>query len=247
MPVIALSRRNAPGPVQACILAAILVCPLATAFGGPPKKIEPRPSGPLIDDPEMNRELEVQIKLKPRPKVVKKKVKKKKPPPKYRWNGPRVQIGYRIGQFACALKPCWYHQFSIAFYPVAFSNAESMWWRVLRFGIGMEGGGETTQDRKKKWQRNHHLGGLLSIGIQYPWRVTPYLDWIFTLGAIHRHVFNKDLFHFAHSVGLEVGAAVYVAGPFNLAMSVGWRRWVMKTEPDSTYYDTVTVNFTFGF
>lgn len=218
-----------------------------SAAGSPQKPQTPAAPGPAIDDPALNRELELQLTLPERPPSPVKKVKKPGPPPKIRWFGPRVQLGYRIGQFACALAPCWYHQFSLMFYPVAFSSPRNIWWRILRFGVGMEGGGETTQERQKSWQRNHHLAGNLSIGVQYPWRVTPYLDWIITLGALHRHIYNKDLFVFAHSLGLEAGAAVYVAGSFNLATSVGWRRWVAKTEPQSMYYDTVTLNFAVGF
>ena len=159
--------------------------------------------------------------------------------------GPRVVLAYRLGQFACETGPCWYHQFSLMLYPIAMGDPETPAWKMIRFGIGIEGGGERTQSVGHWWQRHHHLAAVLSAGAQYPARVTPWLDFVVTLGAVHRNLYGKDLFNFAYSMGLDLGAAWFVAGPFNVNASVGWRHWVVNAKPDIGY-DTVTITAGLG-
>ncbi|MCD6499713.1 MAG: hypothetical protein J7M25_15585 [Deltaproteobacteria bacterium] len=159
--------------------------------------------------------------------------------------GPRAVLAYRLGQFACETRPCWYHQFSLMLYPIAMGDPETAAWKMIRFGIGIEGGGERSQTLGHWWQRHHHLAAVLSLGAQYPARVTPWIDFVVTLGAVHRNLYGKDLFNFAYSTGLEVGAAWFVAGPFNVNASVGWRHWVVNAKPDIGY-DTITITAGLG-
>jgi hypothetical protein len=200
-------------------------------------------AGALIpDDPALNYALRRQMKKAPAPKLPL-TVRLKNSVWRY---GPRFSAGYRLNKFACSVGDCWYHQFSIMAYPLAMASLTNPWWRLLRFGLGIEAGGETTQKRERWWQRNQSMYGVISLGMQYPHRVTPFLDFVLTLGAIHRHIYNKDLFHFAHSVGIETGAAVFIWKHFQLGASVGWRRSVIKVDPKSLYYDSFTMNVWLG-
>lgn len=225
-------------------LVFVMLSNQARADTNPAARAEPTKTKPTIDDPELDRELENQFSLPVR-RLSPKKPKAALPSP--RFHGPRFQVGYRLSQFACAVEPCWYHQFSLMFYPIAFAKPERLWLRMMRIGLGMEAGGETTQKRDRKLQRNHHMAAQISLGIQYPWRVTPYLDWVLTLGSIHRNIYNKDAFIFAFSSGLDVGGSVFIVGPLNAGLSLGWRRYVMQTKPISMYYDTFVLTLTLGF
>lgn len=161
--------------------------------------------------------------------------------------GPRMTLGYRWSKSACAVSSCPYHQFSIVFHPIAIAALENPVLRMIRLGIGIEGGGETTQARHKWWSRNHSLAAVISIGFQFPHRVTPFLDFLMTLGALHRNIYNKDLFHFAHSLGIEGGVTVFPLSRLYITAAVGWRRWVIKTSQNSLYYDSFTFMTGIGF
>jgi len=161
--------------------------------------------------------------------------------------GSRMVVGYRWSKFACSVSSCPYHSFSLMFYPVAMAKAESPVWRMIRIGLGLEGGGETTQTREKWWMRNQVLAAVVSLGMQFPYRVTPFIDFVVALGAVHRNIYNKDLFHFTHSLGIEAGATVFPVKWLGLTATLGWRRWVIKTNPDSLYYDTFTFMTGIGF
>ena len=217
-------------------LVGVLVV-LGLSSGGPARA----KSGPLIpDDPGLDRALRQQLRSPAPPRVEKLKA--------LMWRyGSRMNLSYRWGKFACSVSSCAYHQFSLMFYPVAMAAPSSPYWRMLRLGIGVEGGGETTQKRERWWQRNQTLAGVLSLGVQFPYRVTPFFDFIVTMGALHRNIYNKDLFHFTHSVGLEAGVTVFAASWFGVTASLGWRRWVIKVNPKSLYYDTFTVATGVGF
>lgn len=194
----------------------------------------------IQEDPGLDRALRKQLK-KPQPTTSERLARNM-------WRyGSRLNLAYRWGKFACATSSCPYHQFSLVIYPMAMAAPKGPFWRMVRLGVGLEAGGETTQSREKWWQRNQTIAGVLSLGLQYPYRVTPFVDFIVTLGAIHRNIYNKDLFHFAHSVGIEAGVTVFAASWFGVTASLGWRRWVIKVDPKDLYYDTLTFSTGIGF
>ncbi len=161
--------------------------------------------------------------------------------------GPRMTLGYRWSKSACAVSACPFHQFSLVFHPFAIAGPKNPVFRTVRLGIGIEGGGETTQTREKWWSRNHSLAAILSFGVQFPQRVTPFADFVMTLGALHRNIYNQDLFHFAHSMGIEAGVSIFPLSRLQVTAAVGWRRWVIKTDTDSLYYDSFTFITGVGF
>ncbi len=208
--------------------------------GSPRGDEEPARPLPPIPDPDVAHDLQEQFRLPPAR------------PPARPWQGPsrqgpKVLVAYRTAQFDCVTRPCWYHQAAFVLYPIALSEPEGASWKLLRLGIGLEGGGEVTQQPEHGWQRHQHLGALLSLGIQYPWRLTPFLDFVATLGAVHRNVYNKDLFEFAFSLGVEAGVSLFLVGSFHVTGTVGWRRWILDTEPTRIYYDSVTATVGLGF
>lgn len=221
---------------------AILIGPVVCSAGRASEPAPPRP--PLIeDDPALSRALRLQMKEPEPPEM---SAGERLAGSMWRY-GPRFTAGYRLGKLACSVGDCWYHQFSLMFYPLAIATMQNPWWRLVRFGLGVEGGGETEQTRQRWWQRNQTLAGVIALGLQLPHRVTPYVDFVVTMGALHRHIYNKDLFHFVHSVGLEAGAAVFVWRSFLLEASAGWRRSVVKVDPKTLYYDTFTFKIGMGF
>jgi hypothetical protein len=161
-------------------------------------------------------------------------------------NGANVKFWYRGFEFACATSVCFYHGVGIMAYPSAWIDLEGGW-RILRFGIGLQAAGEDVQQRDTWWKHNFLLEGLLSIGIQYPWTLTPYAELIVGLGAVHRNLYNWDEINFAYSFSLEAGLEWFVYGSFNLSASVGWRRSVVDTGESSRYADSVTFQVGFGF
>jgi len=131
-----------------------------------------------------------------------------------------------------------YHCFTVDFHYYS---------RYLRGGVGLEGGAEDTA-------RNNYVGfGVLSGGVQYPARVTPYLDFIFGAGVLRRDVLHQDLVDFAYNVGLETGLDVFFGPGLLISTTMGWRRQVFsygghdQVDSAAVYFDTFTARVGFGF
>lgn len=164
-----------------------------------------------------------------------------------RRQGPRSFVGYRLAAFDCVVRSCWYHEAVITIYPIAMAGPDAGAARLFRLGLGLEGGGERTLDPQKSWQHHQHLAGVISFGLQYPWRVTPFVDFVATLGAVHRNLYNKDFFDFSYSLGLDFGASIFFYGRYHVTGSVGWRRWVVRSDIARLYYDSLTITAGLGF
>jgi hypothetical protein len=160
-------------------------------------------------------------------------------------HGSRFRFFYRGYQFRCVDKPCLYNGVGIVAYPTAFVDSKGFW-RALRVGIGLAGAGEDTQERTKWWQHNFGIEVILAVGLQYPYIFTPYLEFLVTLGALHRNIYNKDFIDFAYSFGIEAGFEVYLTGHFNLNFSVGWRRSIVDIGEKAMYADSWTFAVGFG-
>ncbi len=171
--------------------------------------------------------------------------------PKSGWEptsqGPGLFLGYRLASFLCQVRACWFHQGVVMVYPLALLEPESLEGKLLRFGIGLEGGMEKSLDPDKSWQHHQHAAGLLSMGLQYPWRVTPFLDFVVGLGVLHRNLYNKDFFDFAYSFGLDLGTSIFVVGRFHVTASVGWRRWAVRSDLGNLYVDSWSMTAGLGF
>jgi hypothetical protein len=190
-----------------------------------------------VDDPGIHRSIDEVL------------VEAREGEPPQPWRGPNganVKFWYRGFEFACATGTCFYHGVGIMAYPSAWLDLEGGW-RILRFGIGLQGAGEDTQQRDTWWQHNFLIEALLSVGIQYPWTLTPYAELIVGLGAIHSNLYNQDDIVFAYSFGLEAGLEWFAFGSFNLGASVGWRRSLMDIGPRTLFADSVTFQVGFGF
>lgn len=198
----------------------------------------PRESGqPLADDPGIDvaiRDVLAEARLG-KPVVV-------VPGP----HGAHLRLFWQGFQFHCAAGPCWYNGAGLVVYPSAWIDFKGGW-RALRFGLGLGGAGEGSQERQTWWQHDFLLEALLVVGLQYPWKLTPYVEFVVGLGAMHRNLYNQDDVFFAYSFGLQAGLEWFVYKAFNLGATVGWRRSLMDIGPQTIYADSVYVAVGIGF
>jgi hypothetical protein len=61
-----------------------------------------------------------------------------------------------------------------------------------------------------------------SVGVQYPARVTPFLDARFVAGVIGGTVNGSDVASWVYAGGLETGIEIYYARRFYLSLAIGW-------------------------
>ncbi|MCB9555693.1 MAG: hypothetical protein H6707_06280 [Deltaproteobacteria bacterium] len=94
--------------------------------------------------------------------------------------------------------------------------------------------------------------GMLSVGAQYPWRVTPFVDANVGFGVRHWRMHNQGLTGFAYTIGVDVGGEYAISEGFWVSLAVGWRRPVVR-QPGSgqidsadLYDDTFTMKFGVG-
>jgi hypothetical protein len=168
------------------------------------------------------------------------------PRPPFPYHGGRFRLFYRAYQFDCVDRACWYQSAGLAIYPTAFLDAKGFG-RAIRFGLGLAGAGENTQARTRWWQHHFSLEALVLLGLQYPARVTPYLELAIGLGAMHRNVYNQDSIELTYSFGLDAGLEIFLVGGLHWLGSVGWRRSIVGTGVTSRFADSVILQTGFGF
>jgi hypothetical protein len=120
---------------------------------------------------------------------------------------PRVTLAYR--RFTTAGlegTPLDFNAFELDYYPVS---------NFIRFGLDTEVGAGTAYSA---WYAT--VGAVL--GLQYPWRVTPFLEGRFTAGLIGASYMGQSAVSYLYVGGIEAGAAVYIASRFYLTASLGW-------------------------
>ena len=61
-----------------------------------------------------------------------------------------------------------------------------------------------------------------NVGLQWPWRVTPFLDARFTAGLIGASYLGQSAISWVYMGGLEGGIELYVARRFYLTAAIGW-------------------------
>jgi len=86
---------------------------------------------------------------------------------------------------------------------------------IFRLGLSLAAGGA---QRYAAWMVE--VG--LSAGVQYPWRVTPFLDLRFSAGVLGADVFDRKVVSYEYRPSIEGGLEVFIAGRFHLTAAVGW-------------------------
>lgn len=129
-------------------------------------------------------------------------------PPPARHPVPRVELGYRWLEVA-GLKggTLDMHAIELDYFPVS---------GYFRFGLDTElglSGGEFGA-----W----FFTVAAVAGVQYPWRVTPFLDGRFAAGLVGASYLGQSAVSYIYLGGIEAGASVYLAGRFHLTCALGW-------------------------
>jgi hypothetical protein len=61
-----------------------------------------------------------------------------------------------------------------------------------------------------------------ALGLQYPWRVTPFLEARFVAGLIGATAYGATAVSYTYMGGIDTGIEVYVGGRFYLSAAIGW-------------------------
>jgi hypothetical protein len=153
--------------------------------------------------------------------------------------GPRLKVGYRTFSVAeMGDRSARYHCFDAHYY--IFSG-------LFRAATGFEGSYEDTP------RSSFILALNLAAGVQYPSRITPFLDFIFGAGAYRRDIVETDLVGFTYQFGIEAGTEVFIAGGVFVSAALGWRRQTFRyggndqVETVLVYFDSLTVKVGLGF
>ena len=113
--------------------------------------------------------------------------------------------------------------------------------RYVRAGMGAAGGvGRPRNDV--------YALGTLCAGLQWPARVTPFVEFGLGGGVTYRAMLAGQLF-WMHTLGADAGVEVYVAGDFYVSAAAGWMRPVLHgaAAGQDLYYDTFAMKFGLGF
>ncbi len=162
----------------------------------------------------------------------------------------RVDVAYRFLQIADPYGGSLpFHLVEVTGFPVS---------GIFRLGLSLTAGGGS---RYTSWMAD--LG--VSAGLQYPARVTPYLDLRFSAGVIGAEIVGRKVVSYTYRPTLEGGLEVFVAGRLHLTAAVGWSHPVyggvdanaieqaiqMHQNPSYTIepfaFDTVTARVGLGF
>ena len=153
--------------------------------------------------------------------------------------GASLRVGYRGFSVAeMAGRDTWYDNVTVEFYPVS---------KIVRAGGGLEFGGDSSD------KDNYLLSGIITAGVQWPWRVTPFLDLSLCFGALRWEVFHEQIWSFTYQIGLETGADFFVHDTWFVSVALGWRHIVFRhpgdeqVEPADVYHDSFTVKVSVGF
>jgi hypothetical protein len=84
-----------------------------------------------------------------------------------------------------------------------------------------------------------------SAGVQWPMRVTPYVEGSLGLGFLRRSLYNQDILTLLYTGGVDVGVAARLVGKATVAASIGWLRPVYHVAAGSGHINIYTDAFTF--
>lgn len=120
---------------------------------------------------------------------------------------PRLQLSYR---FLMLSDP---YGGSLPFHLVELTGFPLS--RYFRLGLSVSAGGAP---RYGAWL----LDVGLSVGVQYPARVTPFLDVKFAGGVIGAEIVDRKVVSYQYRPTIEAGIEVYLTGRMHLSFAVGW-------------------------
>jgi hypothetical protein len=121
---------------------------------------------------------------------------------------PRFELGYRYLSMTGldgASQP--FHSATLGFYPVS---------NLIRFGLDTEVAFAT--DTYSMWT----LSEGVALGLQWPARVTPFVEGRFFAGLIGATVAGHSGVSYLYGGGIDGGVHVYYAGRFYITASIGW-------------------------
>ena len=93
--------------------------------------------------------------------------------------------------------------------------------RWIRIGVEAEGGAaKASLDAS---QTSIYYGALgLSAGIQYPWRVTPFVEGRFAAGLLGGNLMGYTAVTYAYLGGVDAGIDLYLFSRFYISAALGW-------------------------
>ena len=133
---------------------------------------------------------------------------------------PRVKLAYRRLTFAgLDHDTIDFNTIELDYYP--FSH-------FVRFGVATELG--IGSDKYSSWY--FAVGG--NLGLQYPWRVTPFVDGRFVAGMIGGSYLGQTAVSWVYVGGIDVGAEFYLFSRLHVSAAIGWAHPVFSGI-DATY------------
>jgi hypothetical protein len=119
----------------------------------------------------------------------------------------RVEVSYRFLQLADPYGGSLpFHGVEVTGFPYA---------GIFRVGLTLSASGAVRYDA---WMFD--VG--LSAGVQYPYRITPFLDLRFQVGVLGANILGRSVVSYQYRPTIEGGLSVFLAGRFHLTAAVGW-------------------------
>ncbi len=87
----------------------------------------------------------------------------------------------------------------------------------MRFGLSAEGGA----GKEGSFDAWYFATGV-SLGVQYPWRVTPFLEGRFMAGLLGGSYQSASAVSYIFAGGIEGGAQLYIYDRLFVSLSLGW-------------------------
>lgn len=126
-----------------------------------------------------------------------------------RWPTAKLQISYRFLMVADPYGGTLpFHLVQLTGFPIS---------RYFRLGISLTGGGSTRYGAGM-------VDAGLSVGVQYPWRLSPFLDVGIAVGLIGANLVGRSVVSYEFRPNVEAGVDVFVASRFHLTIALGWAR-----------------------
>jgi hypothetical protein len=120
----------------------------------------------------------------------------------------------------------------------------------VRFGIATEYARENSARSEHDW----YFAELLSLGLQRPGTITPFVEASAGVGYFKRFVVSQEQPTLIWEFGADAGALVHFAGPAFVSVSLGWVHpvWLLVSIEDQmsvsqVYRDSFAIKLGLGF